>query len=292
MSGRERNISRSRIAGAYISSVISISLVLLLVGVGSLLLLNARNVADYFKESVQISLLFKQEVSEKRALLHEEEVKALPFVKSTRFVGREEGTEELKAMLGDDFLSVFETSPVPISLEITLNAEYVSPDSLDMIIPVLENSSLVDEVNCQQSLVEALNANIARISLVLGVFIVLMLFISFVLINNTVRLSVFDRRFSIHTMKMVGATLSFIRGPFLVRAVWQGLASSALALVILAALLLIIRTTFTELFAVFTPGVMFLTALTVVLCGVLICLVSTFFVVGKLMRLGKDELYS
>lgn len=291
MSREENKIVRKRLANAYLSSVISISLVLLLVGVASLLILNARGVADYFKENMQISVLLKQEVSDSKAEKYEQSLQTLPFINSTRLVSKEEGTEEMKAMLGEDFLSVFEASPIPISIDITLKADYVSADSLDMVVAAISESPLVDEVSCQQSLIEALNANLSKISLILAVFIALMLFISFVLINNTVRLNVFSRRFTIHTMKLVGATKAFIRKPFMVKAVYQGLISAAVAIFILSGMLLFVKKSFAQLFEIFKSDILLLGAFVVIASGVLICVVSTYFVVNRLVSMSKDELY-
>ena len=152
-------------------------------------------------------------------------------------------------------------------------------------------SPLVDEVVYQQSLVEALNANLSKISSVLAVFIVLLLFISFVLINNTVRLSVFDKRFVIHTMKMVGATRSFIRAPFLVQAFFQGIFAAIMAIIMLLAVLFVIRSEFMQMFEIFSLDLLLVVMGIVIASGVVICLSSTWFVVGKLVSLSKDELY-
>ena len=291
MAREENKIVRKRLVNAYLSSIISISLVLLLVGVASLLILNARNVADYFKENMQVSVMLKQEVSESKAETFRASIEEYPFINSTRLVSKEEGAEEMKAMLGEDFLSVFESSPIPISIDVTLKADYVSADSLDMVIGKLSESNLVDEVGCQQSLVEALNSNLTKISFILGIFIALMLFISFVLINNTVRLNVFSQRFTIHTMRLVGATKAFIRKPFLVRAVYQGLISSAVAILILGGLLIFVKKSFEQLFEIFRTDIMVAGAVIVIACGVLICVASTFFVVNRLISMSKDELY-
>lgn len=282
---------RKRLANAYLSSVISISLVLLLIGTAALLIVNAKGVSDYFKESMRISVLMKAEVQEDQAAELGDSLAVLPFVHSARVVTREEGTADLKEMLGEDFLSVFESSPVPVSLEVSLDADYVSADSLAVVLPVLSASPLVDEIESQQPLVEALNTNLTRISLVLGVFIALLLFISFVLINNTVRINVFARRFTIHTMKLVGATRSFIRKPFIWRAVFQGLVSSLLAIAALAGILFAVKRSFSTLFDIFQTRLLALVMAIVVVCGVFICVVSTFFVVNRLVRLSKDELY-
>ena len=282
---------RRRLANAYLSAVISISLVLLLVGVASLLLVNAKSVSDYFKENMQISVLLKPETEDSDAVAFQTQLDSLPYIHSTRFISREEGTEEMKAMLGEDFLSVFETSPIPSSLELTLEAEYVSSDSLEMVKRNLLDSPLVDEVDYQLSLIATLNENIGKISLILGIFIILLLFISFVLINNTVRLNVFARRFTIHTMKMVGATRSFIRSPFMVQAVFQGLFAAFLAILLLLVGLFFLRNSFEQLFQIFQLRMLLLTIGIVIVAGVVICVVSTYFVVNKLISLKRGELY-
>ncbi len=149
----------------------------------------------------------------------------------------------------------------------------------------------MEEVNYQMSLVEALNANLSKISSVLGIFICLMLFISFVLINNTVRLNVFARRFTIHTMKLVGATRQFIRAPFLVQAAFQGIFAAFLAVIALIVIMFFIRSGFVQLFEIFRLELLLMVMGIVLASGLLICLTSTYLVVNKLISLGKDELY-
>lgn len=291
MSKAENKIMRRRLMNAYLSSVISISLVLLLVGVASMLLVNAKSVSDYFKESMQVSVLMKHNVTDVAALGFKEELEGERYIKSTVFISKEQGQRELAAQLGEDFLDVFETSPIPVSIDVTLDADYVSADSLEIVRTEISASPLVDEVVYQRSLVDALNANLSRISLILGVFIALLLFISFVLINNTVRLNVFARRFTIHTMKLVGATRSFIRAPFLVQSAFQGLFAAFLAIIILVGLMFVMRSGFSELFEIFRLDLLLVVIGIVIASGLIICLVSTYFVVNKLVSLRKDELY-
>ena len=291
MSKAENKIMRRRLMNAYLSSVISISLVLLLVGVASMLLVNAKSVSDYFKENMQVSVLMKQNVSDEKALEFKERLENERYIKSTTFISKEQGQRELAAQLGEDFLDVFETSPIPVSIEVTLAADYVSADSLEMVRAEISESNIVDEVVYQRSLVDALNANLSRISFILGIFIALLLFISFVLINNTVRLNVFARRFTIHTMKLVGATRSFIRAPFLVQSAFQGLFASFIAIIILVGLMFLMRSEFAQLFEIFRMDLLLIVIGIVIVSGLVICLVSTYFVVNKLISLRKDELY-
>ena len=291
MSKAENKIMRRRLMNAYLSSVISISLVLLLVGVASMLLVNAKSVSDYFKENMQVSVLMKQNVSGEKALEFKERLDSERYIKSTTFISKEQGQRELAAQLGEDFLDVFETSPIPVSIDVTLTADYVSADSLEMVRMELSESNLVDEVVYQRSLVDALNANLSRISFILGIFIALLLFISFVLINNTVRLNVFARRFTIHTMKLVGATRSFIRAPFLVQSAFQGLFAAFIAIIILVGLMFLMRSEFAQLFEIFRMDLLLIVIGIVIVSGLVICLLSTYFVVNKLISLRKDELY-
>ena len=273
----ENKIIRRRLRNAYASSIISISLVLLLIGVAALLIVNARSVSDYFKENMQLSVILKQDTTDEQAASYQKSVETLPFIKGTHLVSREEGAAELAGMLGSDFLEIFETAPVPVSLEITLHGDYVTPDSVAFVRRALSASPVVEEVEYQQSLVETLNNNLTKISMVLGIFILLMLFISFVLINNTVRLGVFSRR--------------FIRRPFMQGALAQGLIASVLALAALAGALALLNRSFPQMFAVIELRSLLIVAGVVVVCGVAICLLSTYLVVNKLVSLDKDRLY-
>lgn len=291
MANRDNRMMRRRLMNAYLSSVISISLVLLLVGVASMLLVNARGVSDYFKENMQISVMMKQNVTDEAAMEYKEILDGERYIKSTSFISKEQGQRELAEQLGEDFLDIFETSPIPVSIDVTLEAGYVSSDSLEVVRAEIAESPLVEEVVYQRSLVDALNANLSRISLILSIFIALLLFISFVLINNTVRLSVYARRFTIHTMKLVGATRSFIRAPFLVQSVFQGLFASFLAIIVLLGLMFLMRSEFAQLFEIFRMELLLLVMGIVIAAGLAICLISTYFVVNKLISLRKDELY-
>lgn len=287
----EKKKMKRRLTGAYISSVISISLVLLLIGVASALILNAGRVSNYFKENIQISLLCGAAVSEPQAAACASRIDSLPFIRSTELIGKAQGEKELKEMLGEDFLSVFETAPIPVSINVGLKAEYVSADSLARIIPLLQAFPEVEEVESRQSLVEALNRNLSSISLVLGVFIALLLFISFILIGNTVRLSLYAKRFTIHTMRLVGATRAFIRRPFIGSAVVQGLVSGLLTCAVLAGALYLAGRSFPQILAVFTPEILAAVAGIILACGVLICVLATYFTVNKLALASEDSLY-
>lgn len=291
MSKRENKLLRRRMVNAHLSSVISISLVLLLVGAAALLAVNVGGVSRYLKENMKISVIFNQEVTGEQAEKYAGAASLLPYVKDVRVVSREEGEKELAKMLGEDFLSVFETSPVPVSADVSLKAEYVVADSLALVVKALSASPLVDEVDSRQGLVEALDTNLTKISAVFAVLIAVLLFISFALINNMVRLSVYARRFTIHTMKLVGATRSFITAPFLKAALVQGLVASVISTAALSGILYTLNRSFPEFFSVLSRSSLLIAAGIIFAAGALLCTLSTYFVVGKLSEAPKDDLY-
>ena len=291
-SRKKKSTMRRRLVSAWVSTVISLSLVLLLVGMGTLLLVNARAVSDYFKENLQVSVLLKENVNEEQARSYEQQLVSVPGIRSTRFISREQGVEEMSHMLGQDFLDVFETAPVPISIDVNLEAAYVSSDSLAVMKELLAESPLVEEVVYQTSLVDALNANLQKISFGLTILVALLLFISFVLISNVVRLELFSRRFSIHTMHLVGATVGFIRAPFVGRAALQGLFAALVAILLLLGGLFVVRDEFVQLFQIFTLDSLLLVMGVMVASGILICMVSTFIVVTRMVGYNRDKLYA
>ena len=283
---------RRRLVTAWISTVISLSLVLLLVGVGTLLVINAREVGDYFKENLQVNVLLKEQVTEEEALRYESKIAAIPGVRATHYISREQGKEEMTRLLGKDFLTVFEQAPIPISIDVNLEAPYVQADSLQILKARLSESALVDEVVYQTSLVEALNENLRKISLALTIMVAVLLFISFVLIGNTVRLDLFNRRFSIHTMHLVGATRAYIRRPFVGRAALQGLFAALIAILLLVGGLFVLKDEFAQLFKIFTLDSLLYTMAVMMLVGLTVSTFSTFLVVNRLVGYNRDQLYA
>lgn len=291
MAGNESNILYRRLLRSYFSSVISISLVLFLVGMTGVLIVNAKSVSNYFKENITVSAVLSVEADEADASAMADRLENTPYVKDIRIITKEEGVEEMKKILGDDFLDVFEVNPIPVSLELQVAADYISTDSLSVIEEALYEYPAVHEVVYQQSLVEILNANIERIGVVAGVLVLLLLFISVVLINNTVRLNVYSKRFTIHTMRLVGATKGFITRPFVGQAFFQGLIAGAVADVLILGALYLIRNEFYQLFSLIDAMLLGLVMIAVIVLGVLLCMVSTSAGVRSLISLTKNELY-
>ena len=287
----DNKILRKRYVRAFLSSVASIALVLFLVGIAATLLVSQKSITGYLKENMQVSVMMKPQVGDSAALKCKKTIDGMAFTKSSSYISKEQGAKEMASLLGEDFLDVFETSPIPISVNLTLKADYVTADSLEVVKSRLGALKEVSEVVCQQSLVEALNSNLNKISIFLAALISLLLFISFVLINNTVRLSVHSRRFTIYTMKMVGATKAFIRRPFVLESIFQGLFASFLAVIFILCSLVFLKGQFSQLFSVFTIGMLLTVILIVVGAGLLICTLSTVVTVNKLVGLDKAELY-
>lgn len=293
MPKKENRKTVRRLLSAYLSSVISISLVLLLLGIATALLLNARKVSDYIRGNMQAEVFLAGHVTPEQAEGFAERLSSVRGVAAVRLVTEEEGRQELTETFGEDFLDVFEEVSIPLSCEVTLEPGYVSSDSLERVGARISAFPEVESVNYPAAFVDKLNDNLGKIGLVLGLLIAASLFISFVLIGNTVRINVFNRRFTIHTMKLVGATKGFIRRPFMVRAVFQGLASALLALGWMALLLLLLRHESAGLYGMLMGDrVTLLTvAGVVVAAGVLLCLLSTYWSVNRLLAMKKEQLY-
>ena len=291
MARNESNILYRRLLRSYFSSVISISLVLFLVGMAGVLIVNARSVSNYFKENITVSAILTPEADEADASALADSLERTGYVKEVRIISKEEGTEEMKEILGDDFMDVFEVNPIPVSLELQIAADYIYTDSLAVIEESLYSCPAVGDVVYQQSLVELLEANLERIGLVVGIFVLLLLFISVVLINNTVRLNVYAKRFTIHTMRLVGATKGFITRPFVGQAFFQGMISGAIADVFILGALYLIRNEFYQLFSLFDAMLLGAVMAATVVLGMLICMISTSAGVRSLISLKRSELY-
>lgn len=291
MGKRENNIIAKRLVHSYLSSIISIALVLLLVGIFGILAVNAGAVQNYFKENVKISAILKENVPELDAKKLQHSLDLHHAIKSTSYISKEKGTEEMRKLLGDDFLDAFDSNPIPISIEISLKGSYFHPDSIGTVISSLMENKLIEEVAYQESLLEILNRNLEKIAWGFMIFITLLMFISFVLINNTVRLNVYSKRFSIYTMRLVGAKKSFIRAPFLVKSLFQGILSGLLAALALVGIMYLLRNEFVQIFAIFRMELIAAVLAAIVVLGAFICLVCTFFVVNRMVSLTNDELY-
>ncbi len=286
-----KNIVHKRLIRSYITSVISISLVLVLMASAAVFAVNAGGLARWFKENMAVSVMLKQSTSEKEGRALADDLAGRPYVKESRFISKEEGAEEMKSLLGEDFLSVFNSSPIPISIDLKFNGEYITKDSLEWVKAQLMENRYVEEVVYQENLVETLNTNLRSISLVLGIVILLLLVISVALINNTVRLNLYARRFTIYTMSLVGAKRSFIARPFLKQAVAQGAVAGLIADGILYGVLLYLSRDSEILNMILDMRLVGAVLAGTVLVGILICVISTLLVVNRVAFTSRDDLY-
>lgn len=291
MKKRDNRIIARRFIHSWLSSLISITLVLILAGIGGMLAVNARSVSDYFKENIRLSVIFDMNTQEIDALRYTDELSRKDYVKEAKFISKEQGTQEMKSVLGEDFLEVFDLNPVPLSTDLYIKSDYVHPDSLRNIQAEIMKNESVREVVWQESVIELITNNIEKIGVVLAVFIALLLFISFFLVNNTVRLNVFSKRFNIHAMKLVGAKRSFIRKPFIVQGIWQGLVSGILASLALGIIVYFIMADFPQLYNLMNPVYIAAVCAGVIVLGITLCLISTWIVLNRILSLPSDELY-
>lgn len=291
MARQEEKIIGRRLKTSYITTVASISLVLFVLGLLGLTILFAQRLSDHVKENIGFTVFIHDNASVTDITSLQQRLEAMEAVRATEYISREKAAEDLMADLGEDFVEFLGYNPLSASIMVSMHAGYANPDSLEVFEKQVMASRIVAEIDYQKDLVYLVNENVRKIGLALAVFSGLLLMIAFALINNTIRLSVFSKRFLIKSMQLIGATQAFIRKPFVVKGVLQGLVSSLIAIVILIASLYAVERRIPGL-ALFTDTRLLLAmfALVVVL-GVVISFISTFFAVRKYLKIKTDSLY-
>jgi len=287
---RQARIKR-RLTRSYLVSTVSITLVLFLVGMMSLLILNARRLSDYVRENVGFTLILNDNLREVEILRLQKDLSASGYVKATRYVDKEEAAKELTAELGEDFTGFLGFNPLFSSVDVKLHAAWMQTDSLAMLEQRFLRYPQVKEVYYQRDLVKVINENVQRLSILLLVFSGLLLFIFITLINNTIRISIYSQRFIINTMKLVGATRSFIRRPFVIKSVTFGLIAGLIANAGIFMLIYTYRNEFVGLISWEQSGSVGITFFVVLLFGVVISWLSTYFAVNKFLRLRFEDLF-
>jgi cell division transport system permease protein len=281
-----------RILSSSTSVVISLSLVLFVVGLLGLVLINAQKLSDYVKENIGFTIMLKDGVNEIETLKFQKILDASDFAKSTSFTTKEQATADLKTDLGEDFVEFLGYSPLLASIDVKLNAEYGNTDSLQIITNELSENANVFEVYYQEDLIDKLNSNVNRLSFFLLIFCVLLFFIAFALINNTIRLSVYSKRFLIRTMRLVGATNSFIQKPFLSKGIYQGIYSSLFAIFMLIGAIQLAQGDTANMLNIDDLKIIGIVFLLILASGLVISIFSTFFAVRKFIKLNENELYN
>lgn len=266
-------------------------MILLLAGIVGMMAANARSVSDYFRENIKLSLIFEEIATEKEARDVYKQLQTKEYVKELKYVSREQGTEEMKEILGDDFLELFEVNPVPLSIDIYLRAGFINNDTISVIEGELLKYPFSKEVVYQESLVDIINDNMQKAGYVAGVLMLLLMFISFVLINNTVRLNLYSKRFLVYTMKLVGAKRSFIRRPLLVKGMWQGFVAGIIAVGLLGVAFYFVQRDIPELFSILDMRMVMIVFAAVPLLGITLCVTSTYFIANRLVSMSVDDIY-
>ncbi len=293
MASGEEKYNRRRLNTSYLTSIISITLVLFTLGFLGLIVINATVLSNYIKENIGFEIIMKQEAHEADIVYLQKILDAKKYVKSTEYITKEEAIQQLSDVLGEDFTGFLgeEDNPLLPSIDVRFNADWANSDSLSSIEEFILSHKGVKEVYYQKSLVHLINKNLRRISFFLLSISILLLIITIALINNTIRLSVYSKRFIIRSMQLVGATRGFIRRPFMYRSVLQGLISAILALVFLTGVIMVIWKNLPELQTITDPTMLLILYVFVIIIGILVSGISTFIVVNKYLRLKPDKLY-
>ena len=291
MSKYSGGVSKYRLRSSYLTQIVSISLVLFLVGLLGLLLINAKELSDYFRESLSFSVMLSEDAKEADIRMLQKDLDAKEFVKSTEYISKEKAAENLKEELGEDFLDFMGYNPLLPSIDVYLLAQYTHPDSVLNIEKYILEYPVVKEVYFQESFLHLLNENVKKVSFFLLVFSSLLLFISLTIINNTIRLSVYSKRFLINTMQLVGATRGFIRRPFLMRSAVHGVIAGLISILLLMTALYFVEEEFYLLFTLQDFGLIAYLFGGIIATGILINYISTFFSVNKYLGISEDKLY-
>jgi cell division transport system permease protein len=288
---KENGLSKTKLRSSYLTLVVSVSLVLFLLGILGLVLINAKELSDYFRESLSFSVMLDDDAKEADIRMLQKDLDAKLYVKSTEYVSKDEAAAKMKEDLGEDFISFLGDNPLPPSIDVYLYAGYTSPDSVAKIEKYVLEYPFVKEIYYQESLLFLINENVRKISLFLLVISSFLFLIALTVINNTIRLSIYSRRFLIRTMQLVGATRSFIRKPFLVQSAFYGLLAALIAMSLLMGLLYLIEKEFFMMFTFENTNLLLLLGALIIVIGVLINIISTFFSVNRYLGISDDKLY-
>jgi cell division transport system permease protein len=291
MTSVEEKYTRRRYHSSVVTTVVSITLVLVMLGLLALTVFHAKKLSDYVKENIGFRIYLKEDAPVEEIILFQQRLDAQAFVKSSQYISPEEAARELTTELGEDFIDFLGYNPLPPSIDLRVKAAYANVDSLEVIESRLMQDVVVKEVFYQKSLVQLLNKNIRRISIVLLGFSGLLLLIAMALINNTIRLSVYSKRFIIRTMKLVGATRGFIGRPFIIRGMLQGFYSAVIADILLAVMLYFLMQQVPELVGFYDLYIYLAVFGLVILTGMFLAWVSTYFAVRKYLKVKEDDLY-
>ncbi len=275
----------------YISTIFSIALVLLMLGMLGLILVHAKNLSKYVKENIVLNIIVDEGAKEADILAFQKQLNGNVAVKQTQYVNKEVAQHNLTKDLGEDFVNFLGYNPLLSTIDVYLKADYANNQSIDSLKRSLERDPMVKEVIYQSSLIDMVNKNISTISLIVLGFAIILLVIAIALINNTIRLAIFSQRFLIKSMQLVGATKNFIRKPFILVAALHGLIASFIAIIILLGILYYAQKEIPEIIILRNYTDFGIVLVAMVAIGIFITAISTLFAVSRYLRLKIYDLY-
>jgi len=290
----EKSSSKRRVAGSYFMSLMSITLVLFLLGVFALLMMHAQKLSNHLKENIGFEVVMNSNVKEDRILQLQSELDAMPAVKSTEYITKEEAIRRLSDDLGEDFLQWLgnEENPLLPSIDVRFNADWANNDSINLLQAQLMKNKDIKDVYYQKSLVNLINQNVNRIGIALIIASLVLLIIAITLIRNTIRLSIYSKRFLVRSMQLVGATPAYIRRPFIRNGITQGFFGALLADAFLALLLYGLTNRLPELTFVQDYKIIVGIFVGVIILGILLGGLSTRLALRKYLHADIDQLYA
>jgi len=291
MSSAFEKHQKRRLISSYFSVVISIALVLFLLGLLGLLVLNAKTISDNFKERVVMTIYLNDTAKDVEINQLEKSLTLASYVKETKYVSKEDAADFMKGEYGEDFLDDIGHNPLQNSIDVNLKADYVTEQRLDSISQATLTKKFVDDIRYDKDLVSMMNSNVKRISLWVLIISALFTLIAVLLINSSIRLSVYSKRFTIKTMQMVGATKQFIRRPFIWKSIKLGIIGAILALTGMAVVLYYVDKTFVDLQLLSNPILIGSLFLSVFVLGIVITWISTYIATQRFLNLKTDQLY-
>ena len=290
----EKSVNKRRVAGSYFMALMSITLVLFLLGVFALLMMHAQKLSNHLKENIGFEVVMNSNVKESKILQLQQELDAMPAVKSTEYITKDEAIRRLSNDLGEDFLQWLgnEENPLLPSIDVRFNADYANNDSIATLQAQLRKNTDIKEIYYQKSLVDLINQNIRRIAIVLMAASLVLLIIAITLIRNTIRLTIYSKRFLVRSMQLVGATPAFIRKPFVRKGRWQGFFGALLADILLALLLYGMTRRLPELALVQDYRIIAGIFVGIIILGILLGGLSTRSALRKYLHADVDRLYA
>ncbi|WP_151674801.1 cell division protein FtsX [Patiriisocius marinus] len=282
---------KRRLISSYFSVVLSISLVLFLLGLLGMLVLNSKKLGDYFKEQIPVVVFLKDTAKEVEITQLKQSLALADYTKDAVFVSKEEAAEEHAATIGEDFMEYLGDNPLQNSIDVRMRADYVTPEKVEEIVSELKSKDFVDDVVYDKPLIQKLTDNVRKITFWVLVIAGLFLLIAVLLINSSIRLSVYAKRFTIKTMQMVGATKQFIRRPFIWKSIKLGFFGAIVAMLGMAAVLFYINKSFPELKLIEDKVMVGAVFGFVFLMGLFITWISTFIATQRFLNLRTDDLY-